>query len=166
MEEKRLTTVAQNDEIGIVVDDGRKAVPIRNSLGEEVGVFYFNPTDIGIIERFKKASEKFSYVVKPLNDLSDDASEDEQFGALAEAKTRLFTVCNELFGGNLAEAFFGSVEPFSPSDGKFYCENVLNAVSDYVSRQFDTETAKINARVQKYTKDYMPKTGKHKDGYR
>ena len=31
---------------GIVVDDGGVEVPIRNKRGDEIGVFYFNPTDI------------------------------------------------------------------------------------------------------------------------
>ena len=166
MESKDLSVVGKNEGLSIVVDDGRGAVPITNTLGERVGTFYFNPTDIGIIDRFRTVSDKFNGVVEPLNSLRDDATEDEQFEALAEAKKRLFEVCNELFGGNMSEAFFGSVEPFSPTDGVFYCEKVLNAVSEFVSNQFDKETAKISARVDKYTRDYQKKSGKHKDGHR
>jgi len=164
MEEKDLTVVGKNEGLSIVVDDGRVAVPITNTLGEKVGTFYFNPTDIGIIERFKTASEKFDEVVEPLRSLQDTDDDSMRIEALGECKERLFDVCDELFGGNLSEAFFGSVDPFSPTDGVFYCENALNAVSDFVSQQFEKETAKINARVDRYTRDYLKKSGKHKDG--
>ena len=154
----------KNTALSITVDDGRIAVPINNTNGEKVGTFYFNPTDIGIVERFKKASDEFDKVVEPITQLADDADDDAQIAALKEAEQRLYDLCNNLFGGNFAEAFFGSVNPFTPIDGQFYCENALNAVSELVSRQFDKETAKINSRVEKYTRDYQKKSGKHKDG--
>lgn len=154
----------KNTALSITVDDGRIAVPINNTNGEKVGVFYFNPTDIGIVERFRDASDGFDAVVEPLNNLSEGSTEEEQMVALKEAEQRLYALCNKLFGGNFAEAFFGSINPFSPIDGKFYCENALNAVSEFVSRQFDKETSKVNSRVEKYTQDYQKKSGKHKDG--
>ena len=66
--------------------------------------------------------------------------------ALEEAKQRLFTLCDYLFGGNLSEAFFGSMHPFSPVNGAFYCENVITSVGNFISKQFDRETVKINNR--------------------
>ena len=117
----------KNTALSITVDDGRIAVPINNTNGEKVGTFYFNPTDIGIVERFKKASDEFDKVVEPITQLADDADDDAQIAALKEAEQRLYDLCNNLFGGNFAEAFFGSVNPFTPIDGQFYCENALNA---------------------------------------
>ena len=43
----------------IVIDDGSRRVPINNKFGEEIGVFYFRPTDIGMIDRYNKMAEKF-----------------------------------------------------------------------------------------------------------
>ena len=161
-----IVDIVKKNEFSITVDDGRIPVAINNSNGEKIGVFYFNPTDMGIVERFKNVSDGFDHVVEPLNALADDADEDAQLSALKEAEGRLYELCNKLFGGNFAEAFFGSINPFTPIDGKFYCENALNAVSDFVSKQFDKETEKINARVSKYTADYQKKSGKHKDGHK
>ena len=39
---------------GIVVDDGSVRESIRNKHGDEIGVFYFRPTDVGMIDRYKK----------------------------------------------------------------------------------------------------------------
>ena len=143
--------------LNISVDDGYQRVPITNKYGDEIGVFYFNPTDIGIIERYNKLADKFDAITEPLEavqsgaDDDSDAVEARQIAALEEAKERMYNAVDELFGGNAAEAFFGKVHPFSPVDGNFYCENVLQAVGTFISNQFDAETKKLSARVEKYT---------------
>ena len=153
---------------GIIVDDGGVEVPIRNTQGEEIGVFHFNPTDIGIIERYNKVAAEFDNVVAPLEsiDITPDATAEEkeaaEQAALKDATERIYAACNYLFGGDFASAFFGKVHPFSPVNGHFYCENALGAVGKYISAQFDQEVKKVNSRVERYTHGY--RTGKHKDG--
>ncbi len=141
--------------LSITVDDGFQKVPINNKFGDEVGVFYFNPTDIGIIERYNKMVSTFDDIMAPLEILSD-APDDETFTdkreqALQEAKERLYKAVNELFQADMASAFFGKVNPFSPIDGHFYCEIALQAVGEFISQQFTVETEKMNARIAKYT---------------
>ena len=153
---------------GIVVDDGSVRESIRNKHGEEIGVFYFRPTDVGIIDRYNKIAADFEKITTPLENvnINPDGTVDEkdeaERAAMQEATKRLYDACNFLFDGNFAEAFFGSMHPFSPVNGRFYCENALDAVGKYISRQFDREVAKVNNRVSRYTHGY--KTGKHKDG--
>ena len=147
----------KNLPLSITVDDGYQRIPINNKYGDEIGVFYFNPTDIGIIERYNKLADTFDAITEPLQDVQDDdkdgneESEAKQLAALNEAKERLYAAVDELFGGNAAEAFFGKVHPFSPVDGNFYCETVLKNVGQFISEQFDVETKKMSARVQQYT---------------
>ena len=144
-----------NLNLSITVDDGYQRVPINNKYGDEIGVFYFNPTDIGIIERYNKLANSFDGITEPLESLSVDGDEDitdEKYAsAISESKERLVTAVDELFQGNAAEAFFGKVNPFSPVDGMFYCETVLRVVGEFISKQFNTETEKFSARVAKYT---------------
>lgn len=148
-----MATEDKNDVMQIVIDDGTRRVPITNIHGDEVGVFYFKPTDIGIIERYNRMAETFDAITEPLEALKDDDSDSEevQLAVLKEAENRLTAAVNELFGGDAASAFFGKMNPFSPVDGMFYCENVLQAVGKFISAQFDTETKKMSARVEKYT---------------
>lgn len=147
--------------IGIVIDDGRRRVPITNSYGDEIGVFYFNPTDMNIIERYNNLAKSFDTIIEPLTKIPDSEDENEsdeikenRLEALNEAKDRLNTAVNELFGGDAAGAFFGTIHPFSPVGGKFYCEIVLESVGNYISEQFKIETAKVNSRIEKYTSRY------------
>lgn len=153
---------------GITVDDGSVEVPICNKQQEVIGVFLFRPTDIGIIERYNKVIGDFDEITAPLEsvNIKADGTVDEkneaEMAAMKEAEQRLYDACNYLFGGNFSEAFFGKMHPFSPVNGRFYCENALNAVGQYISAQFDREVNKVNSRVQKYT--HGIKTGKHKNG--
>ena len=155
---------------GIVVDDGSVRVPIQNTHGDEIGVFYFRPTDVGIIDRYNKVAKDFDKIVEPLENVSinPDGTADEnneaEAAAMKEAEARLYEACDYLFGGNMSEAFFGKMHPFSPVGGKFYCESALGAVSQFISKQFGKEVEKVNKRVSKYTHGYEARTGKHKDG--
>lgn len=156
----------------IIVDDGGVRVPIRNLQGDEIGVFFFRPTDVGMIDRFNELANEFDEIVAPLESVNispdgtaDEKSEAEQT-ALQEAEKRLYVACDKLFGGNMSEAFFGKMHPFSPINGRFYCENALAAVGSYISAQFDREVKKVHSRVEKYTHGYAARTGKHKNGHK
>ena len=154
--------------LSITVDDGYKRVPITNNYGDEVGIFYFNPTDIGIIERYNRLAETFDSITEPLQALNEAAdgedsnSDTRQLEALKEAEERLYAAVNELFGGDFAGAFFGKVNPFSPVDGSFYCEVALRSVGEFISQQFDSETAKFAERVSKYTNRAQRRAAKKK----
>ena len=51
----------------IVINDGSERVPIKNLSGEEIGVFYFRPTDSGIIDRYNKIAKEFGGITEPLD---------------------------------------------------------------------------------------------------
>ena len=144
----------------IIVDDGSQRVAIKDKYGREIGVFFFHPTDVGIIERFNKIAGEFDKITEPLANVDISANgttngDDAQSKALAEAEKRLCDAVNYLFGSDCADAFFGSMHPFSPVNGVFYCENALNALGNYISAQFEAETKKFSKRVEKYTARYV-----------
>lgn len=156
----------ENKNFEIVVDDGAVDVPISNTLGERIGMFRFRPTDFNIVKRYQEISDKFGDVVAPLINADISATgegEDEpSMKILQESQDKLFELVDYLFDGNASEAFFGKMNPFSPVKGKFYCEYALDAVGQFIGKQFDEEIKAINTRVEKYTHGY--RTGKHKDG--
>jgi hypothetical protein len=148
--------------LSIIVDDGSVRVPIKNALGDEIGVFYFRPTDIGIIDRYNKMVGRFDEVTAPLENISltadgttDEMATEEEIHALHESEQRLYDLLNEMFNANMAEAFFGQMHPFSPINGRFYCENAIEAVGAFISKQFEMETERMNRKVNKYTKGYQ-----------
>ena len=64
---------------GIVVDDGSVRESILNKHGEEIGVFYFRPTDVGMIDRYNKMAADFDKITAPLENvnINPDGSVDE-----------------------------------------------------------------------------------------
>ena len=151
----------------IVVDDGSRRVPIQNTRGEEIGVFTFRPTDIGIIQRFNDMVSGFDKIIEPLeviNELGDDESitDAKYVDAIHAAETLLYEAVDKLFGSDgAAQAFFGCMNPFSPVDGEFYCTNVLNAVGAYIDAAFDSETEKFSEKAKKYMSKGKSRRGQH-----
>lgn len=148
-----------NNPVEIVIDDGSERVPIKNRFGDEIGVFYFRPTDMGIIDRYNEIAKKFSEITEPLEKAEispegtvEDLSDEESIAALKEAEKRLYDAVDYLFDGNMSKAFFGRMHPFSPVGGRFYCESAIEAVGQLISSRFDAETEKISKRVEKYTR--------------
>ena len=148
----------KNSAMEIVVDDGSERVPIKNTFGDEIGVFYFRPTDIGIVNRYNKIAKDFEKITEPLEDAdvgpdgaASDPLDEESIAALNEAEKRLYEATDYLFGGEMSKAFFGSMHPFSPVGGRFYCEIAIEAVGNFISGRFDTQTDAITKRIEKYT---------------
>lgn len=147
-----------DENLKIIIDDGRRKVPIENFEGDEIGCFYFSPTDLGIVERFNEISSRFDSVIEPLQSVGIDAKgeglDPESVALLKEAGKRLFDMVDYLFQGNASQAFFGKINPFSPIGGNFYCVSVLNTVSAFIEKQFSSETKRISKNLAKYTAKY------------
>ena len=140
----------KNLNMSITVDDGSRRVPIMNTLGEEIGAFVFRPTDIGIIGRYNDLVARFDEITAPLQ-AAADADEAGVADALERAGSMLSDAVNALFGSeDAADAFFGRMNPFSPVDGEFYCQQVLRCVGDYIGKAFDTETARFSEKAKAY----------------
>ncbi len=156
-----MTKKKKNTGFEIVVDDGSQRVPIKNLSGDEIGVFYFHPTDIGIIQRYNEMIEKFDEILEPLNNagitpegLPEDEQDRQAMNAIKEAEQKLYEACDYIFGGNMSEAFFGKMHPFSPVGGVFYCETALSKVGSFIADQFNQETEKVNKRLAPYVGKY------------
>lgn len=150
----------------IIVNDGTVRVPIKNEFGDEIGSFKFRPTDIGIIERYKAAMARLDEIAAPLDNahLKDDGTPDEAFGgaveAMQEAQRILYEICDEMFDGNMSEAFFSGMAPFSPVGGRYYFEIALENVGKFIGEQFKTENKKLSKRSLDYTRKYAAEKGK------
>lgn len=169
MPAKRELAPVERKPVSIVVDDGAERVPILNKFGDEIGVFYVRPTDVGLLERYNAFVRGFDSIIKPVNGVSlnsdgtpKEPSDEQALATLNEAKKSLSEALDRMLDGNFAEAFFGRMHPFSVVGGRFYCEIAVEAVGQYIGQRFDQEIKRVNARVDKYTHGY--RTGKHQGG--
>ena len=166
MEEIKTTQAVQDTDNMIVIDDGRIDIPIRNQLGETIGMFRFNPTDINIVNRYNEAAEKIEEVVKPLIDYDisskGEGETPQAIVALNEAEERLTDIMDYVFGGKTKEAFFGETHAFAPTNGKFFCEVIFDALGTFIEKKFAAETKRMSTRLQSHTQGYKP--GRRKKG--
>lgn len=158
-------SIANTENTNVIrIDDGLRRIPIQNMFDQEVGVFFFRPTDIGIMERYNKLMGEFDDVLAPLENANigrdgeaADPTDTESVNAIKEAKQKLNSLLDELFDGNFSEAFFGKMNPFSPVGGRFYCEQAIELVGAYIEREFGVEAAQMSSKVEKYTGPYEVK---------
>ena len=152
----------------IVVDEGYKLIKVQNNLGELIGQFRFNPTDINIVNRYNEVADKFGGVVEPLENANitkdGEGGDEDSVKLLNEAEDRMIEMLDYLLNTDSRSAFFSRTHLFTPTDGKFYCENVIESVGTFISKKFDAELKKVSSRVEKHTHGY--RTGKHRKGDR
>lgn len=150
------------------VEEGYKLIPIMNELNEQVGVFRFNPTDINIINRYNEMMPKFRTAVAPLSKAGVDehgqGTDEESVKVLNEAEEKVIEFLDYVTQGDSKTAFFSRTHMFTPVNGNFYCENVINAIGQYISKKFEKELRATDEKVSKYTHGY--RTGKHRKGDR
>ena len=150
-------TTQSKQPLSLVVDDRKISVPVVNRLGEQIGVFAFDPTDVNMVKRYDEVSDKFAQALQGI----------EQGGgldALNAAGDEIISFLDYVTGGNSREAFFQKVHPLSPQNGKFYCEQVFEVIGAFIRQSFEAEGAMIGKRVSDHTHGY--RTGKHAKGDR
>lgn len=135
----------------LTVDDGSRRYEIKNNLGEVVGEFTLTPTDLGIYERYARMQEEIEAIVKPIEEMGEEADMLKFADATQAMKERLFAAINGMFGGDVAGKLFGRLHPFTPVDGRFYFDRVLEVVGAQINAVFESEAAKFGAHVEKYT---------------
>ena len=135
----------------LTVDDGSRRYEIKNNLGEVVGEFTLTPTDLGIYERYARMQEEIEAIVKPIEEMGEDADMLKFADATEATKERLFAAINGMFGGDVAGKLFGRLHPFTPVDGRFYFDRVLEVVGAQINAVFESEAAKFGEHVEKYT---------------
>ena len=172
MEENKMEVVSENVipevEDVIVVNDGRVNVRIQNTLGEQVGVFRFNPADVNIVNRYNEIVDQFGDVVKILDGVGVDANgegtDETSVKTLNKAEDEMIRLLDYMLDGDSRSAFFQKTHMFTPSDGGFFVEHVMDSVGAYISKKMDAEVKKIGKRVSEHTHGY--RTGKHRKGDR
>lgn len=105
---------------------------------------YFDPSDIGIMERAEEVG-KYLENIKPKD-------ETEVLSASKEVKKQI----DYLLNTQAADQIFSISNPFSLLDsGKFFVEEVLDAINHLVEKEMNHKMKKVNRRLEAYTEKYQ-----------
>ncbi|MDE6500471.1 MAG: hypothetical protein K2L10_00060 [Ruminococcus sp.] len=121
-------------------DDGLKRLVIN---GDENRVIVVNPTDVGIVARYK---EKLPEIEK----LSAENGNSEEIPDILDKKVREFV--DYIIGSPVSETVFGKTNCLSMAGGQTIFENFLTAYMEYMKPEIKAEYERSKSRVEKYTK--------------
>lgn len=133
----------------IIIDDGSVKVAIKNKQGKDLGTLYFNPSDMGMMNRWEEFIDKMNEI---------DNIDDENFDDVSK---QIIDNINNLFRG--AASFFEVTHPLSLSkDGDFYFEKVVEVLGNLVEEQTNQRIEKKLKKIEKVTGKYVGVTQDHK----
>ena len=152
----------------VVVDDGTKEYTVENKYGKLICKMYLRPADFSILDRYKAFVQDFDSIVEPLSKIDVNADGTAVFEAelatLKEAENEIKQRFNMLFDIEEADEIFAQRSPFSSIGGRFFCEIVLEALSQIIEEAIKEETEKTEKRVAKYLSEDAQKNGKRLKG--
>ena len=134
--------------LNINTETGLKCFSINN---DENKVIWFNPADVNIISRLKKASEELSLLAedtKPSDDIDVVVTELERL----DGEIRRQMDC--IFDYPVSDIVFGATSPMATIKGVPYFERFLNAVLPVLEQEMKDEYKAMEKRLGKYTEKY------------
>ena len=144
---------AEAEQEELVVSAGTKRLAIRDELENQTGVLLVRPSDVRIVDRYFEMAQENPEIIKRLGNAGirpdGTGDDDESMKQIHEAESVLRAAFDYLMGIEGAyDAAFETVSPFSPIDGRFYYENMLGAIGEYINGEFGREMPKIERRGQ------------------
>ena len=101
----------------------------------------FNPTDMTFLERLSRAFSELDALQEEVRSTREKLTDDrEVFPIARELDGKMRAILNELFGKEICEPLFGSVNLFASSGGLPLWANLLLAITD-IERPSDSEAA-------------------------
>ena len=142
-----------DERMKLKVNTGVVTIDVENEHGTKIGEFDFNPTDSGILERYKAVVDFFNNV-----DIKEMATEDEQCEEIIKLENEIREQFNYLLGYDVAPGIFGRCGALTTlKSGKFYFENVLEGIGSLVSEAVAERTKAKLQRIAEATAIYNEK---------
>ena len=136
----------------IKIDNGIKTYDIVDKNGKVFCQIKFNPSDTDFVKRYEEVKRRLSLLK---NDFGKNTEKKSISDQLNELDAIVYEQIDYLLNAKVSESIFSIMGPFSPlSSGEFFFENVLNAISIIIKKEADKNTAKVEKRINKYTRKY------------
>ena len=115
----------------------------------------FNHTDMNFLERLSRAFSELDALQEEVRATKEKITDDrEVFPIARELDGKMRAILNDLFGKEICEPLFGSVNLFASSGGLPLWANLMLAITDEVQGAMQGELAAREKRIAKYVKKY------------
>ncbi len=144
----KMNTQAENrNEEELIINTGTKKYVIKDEHRRQMGEFFWNPSDTGILSRYNDVVEYF-------NSLDLKEGEDaEKF--IVDADKGIVEKMSYLLNEDTSTSLFSRVAPLSMlANGNVYAFEVLERIAGLVEKESKVRVNRANTRVNKYTRKY------------
>lgn len=132
--------------------------------GDSTKILELNTSDANVVTRLEKGYKKLLELANKVADLSDDTEEDSTEEALAKLSDKLGDLDKQMreqldyiFDSNVSEVCVGNGSMYSPKDGQFYFEHIIESIGKLYENSFNQEFRLMKKRMEKHTSKYMGK---------
>lgn len=138
---------------GLNFDDGKKEFLINNDPNK---VIRFNPTDVNLYDRILEAQD---IIVNVFESLPTNARDEIESGKVEtsevveivnSAECKIKEAINYMLDSDCFDAIFGNTSPFSPVNGEFLINGVMEGLSELILSQSESENRKLENKLKKY----------------
>lgn len=134
----------------IRIDDNLKTYDVVNKEGKLLCNFTFNPSDTGIVDRYKEVSKNLSNMATRM---AAESSSNEEKAKKAEDYIR--GQFDYLFDADVSGTIFTIMGPMSlMGNGQIFAEYVMGVIANVVKKESGVYLKKLEMRIKKHTSKY------------
>ncbi len=127
--------------------------------GDENRVIELDTSDVGVVSRLEKSVDKITALQEKqdeLTKLSEDENTALDFTKLfSEIETDMRGIIDEIFDTPVCDAILGNSSVFSPVNGRYKFEQLIETLLDQYGKDISAEAKKINkSKVAAKTAQY------------
>lgn len=131
----------------ITVNTGEK-IEVKNSDGELLGFFYFNPADVDMLRKCKEAENS-------LNGIMEEVKKDKTEENLEKLNTEIRKQVEAITSKEAGDIFFKYNSPLSiMADGAMYGLYVFNIICKFIEGEVGDRSNKMKEKFNQYTAQY------------
>ena len=142
----------------IKLNTGLKTFKIEFTDRGEVAEISFNPTDKGLLIRFKEAQKRIGDRLKPFEDVeleADGMPKNSDFVDEFEKMTNIiYEEIDRAFDSKICETVFKYCNPFSAVNGNYFYLTFFEAIAPVIKKCGSIQSSKANANMNKYLQKY------------
>lgn len=152
-------TASPNNKNVFSLDDGTREITLVNTFNKVICRIHFRPSDISIMDRYNLLTKDFDKIVEPLKQIgikadgTADDSVENGWAILKQVEGTLIQRINALLDTDDASEIFRVRNAFSSIGGRFFVENVIDAIGKVITAYLEEEAELTRQRISPYTDD-------------
>lgn len=130
--------------------------------GDENKLIELDTSDVGVITRLNDSIAKIKELEKKQEKLTELSKQEDDIAAFdftrlfAEVESDMRGIIDHIFDSPVADTILGTSSVFSPVNGKYKFEQIIDVLLGLYEADIKKETAKINrAHIGKHTDKYV-----------